>query len=91
MSPDAEPSWGGFFEEFHCRECGGDEAYRSRARNFFESYVLPLFLLQPVRCERCFHRCYILRTITVLERRQIDRMRPESQPQSDSKADSRIA
>jgi len=91
MSPDAEPSWGSFFEEFHCRECGGDEAYRSRARNFFERYLLPLFLLQPVRCERCFHRCYILRTIAVLERKQIERKIPESQRQGNSKPSTRIA
>jgi hypothetical protein len=70
MSPDAEPSWLRFVDEFHCRECGGDEAYRSRPRGFWEKYGLPLLLLQPIRCERCYHRFYILRTIPVLERAQ---------------------
>ena len=91
MTPDVEPSWSRFFEEFHCRSCGGEEAYRSRPRSFFERYVLPMLLLQTVRCERCFHRSYILRTIPALERNQVDRKSPESQPQGDAKAGSRIA
>jgi len=91
MTPDVEPSWSRFFEEFHCRECGGDEAYRSRPRGFFERYVLPLLLLQTIRCERCFHRSYILRSIPVLERNQVERKRPESQLPDKSKASSRIA
>jgi hypothetical protein len=30
--------------------------------------VLPFLFLQAVRCERCFHRRYVLRTVPVLER-----------------------
>ena len=91
MSPDVVPSWSRFFEEFHCRSCGGEEAYRSRARGVFERYVLPMMMLQTVRCERCFHRTYALRTISALDRNQTERKRPESQPESDGKASSRIA
>jgi hypothetical protein len=68
MSSDAELSWLRFVDEFRCRECGGDEAYRSRPRGWFEKYVLPLLLLRPIRCERCYHRLWILRTIPVPER-----------------------
>jgi hypothetical protein len=59
--------------QFHCRGCGGHEVYRSRPRGFFENYVLPCLFLQPVRCERCYHRTYILRTISALERDEVAR------------------
>jgi hypothetical protein len=35
---------------------------------FFERYVLPLLLLQAVRCERCYHRRYVWCTIPTFER-----------------------
>lgn len=44
--------------EFQCRDCRGTVGVRSRCRNFFERYILPIVLLQPVRCERCFRRDY---------------------------------
>ena len=61
-------SWSRFFEEFYCRGCGFQEAYRSRPRSFFEKHVLGFLLLQPVRCERCFNRTYTLVTIAALNR-----------------------
>ena len=91
MTLPTQPSWSRFFEEFHCRGCGGKEAYRSRPRGFFERYVLPLLLLQPVRCERCYHRSYVLSTIPVLERVQPGRKRSQSQRSGDSKSDGRVA
>ena len=91
MSPDGEHSLSRFFEEFHCQECGGEEAYRSRARGFAERYLLPLLLMRPVRCERCYHRAYVMRTISVPERKPSGRGRPESQPQGESGSRSRIA
>ena len=91
MSPVASPSWSRFFEEFHCRGCGFQEAYRSRPRGFFEKHVLPFLLLQTVRCERCYHRSYALCTIPVLERVQPDRRQSQSQPPDDSKSGSRVA
>jgi hypothetical protein len=46
--------------QFHCRDCGSDVGFRSRRRSFFERYLLPLFLLKPVRCGECFRRDYWL-------------------------------
>jgi predicted RNA-binding Zn-ribbon protein involved in translation (DUF1610 family) len=43
---------------FHCDDCGSETGYRSRARTFPERYLLPLCLLQPVRCGECFRRDY---------------------------------
>jgi hypothetical protein len=34
----------------------------------FERYVLPIFLLQPVRCAECFRRDYRLLFVPVKER-----------------------
>jgi hypothetical protein len=44
--------------KFHCPDCGHDVGFRSRRRTVSERYVLPLFLLQPVRCGECFRRDY---------------------------------
>jgi hypothetical protein len=89
VSPLSSSSWGRFFEEFHCRGCGFQEAYRSRPRGFFERYVLPLMWLQTVRCERCFHRSYTLRGIGVLDRPR--GKEPRSQPPEQSNRDNRVA
>ncbi len=62
MSPNA--SWS-HPSVFHCGECGHDEAYRSRPRGFFERYLLPLLMLRPVRCERCYRRTYAWRAVPV--------------------------
>ena len=91
MTPLARSSWGRFFEEFRCWGCGSQEAYRSRPRGFFEKYVLPLFGLQPVRCERCYHRSYVWSTIQVLERFQADRKQSQSEKAGGSKSDDRVA
>jgi len=84
-------SWTNFLDEFHCRGCGGHEVYRSRPRNFFERYLLPALLLRAVRCERCYYRRYVFRTIPVLERVPIERKPPESQTVDKSPPDSRLA
>jgi hypothetical protein len=65
-----------FVDEFVCRGCGAQEAFRSRPRGFFEKYVLPLFLLRTVRCAGCFQRSYVLRTIPALARVQSNREQP---------------
>ena len=91
MTPLARPSWSRFFEEFYCRECGSQEAYQSRPRSFFERRVLPLLLLQAVRCERCYHRVYVLRTIPALERGQLERKGPKGEPPGDSRRDRSVA
>ena len=91
MTPVASPSWSRFFEEFHCRGCGAHEAYRSRPRGFFEKRVLPFLLLQAVRCEHCYHRGYVLRTIPALERPEPERKQSQSEPPNGSKSGSRVA
>ena len=48
-------SW---FRTYHCRDCGSEVAFRSRRRTLAERYILPLFLMQPVRCGECFRRDY---------------------------------
>ena len=50
-------SW---FQPFHCRDCGSEVGFRSRRRTLSERFILPLFLLQPVRCGECFRRDYRL-------------------------------
>jgi hypothetical protein len=91
VDPLAGSSGSGFFEEFCCRGCGGQEAYRSRPRNFFEKYLLPVLLLQSVRCDHCYRRTYVLRTVAVLERPQPPRKPPQSQPSVTSESDGRVA
>lgn len=57
-SPDQV--WFQRFLEFHCDDCGSKTGFRSRRRTFFERYLLPVFLLRPVRCAECFRRDYRL-------------------------------
>jgi len=54
-SPDQ--SLQGYFQ-FQCRDCSSEVGFRSRRRSVFERYLLPLFLLKPVRCGECFRRDY---------------------------------
>jgi hypothetical protein len=54
--------------EFHCDDCGGETGFRSRRRTFSERYILPILLLQPVRCAECFRRDYRLVFMPVKER-----------------------
>jgi len=69
--------------EFYCEDCGSDVGFRSRRRTFSERYLLPIFMLQPVRCGECFRRDYRLVFIPVKERlpEAIKKM-PTSIPQS---------
>jgi hypothetical protein len=48
-----------FSKRYQCPECGGSEGYRSRRRNLLEKYVLPLMMLQPVRCMSCYRRTHV--------------------------------
>jgi len=57
-----------WFPPYHCPDCGSDIGFRSRCRTIFERYILPLFLLQPVRCGDCFRRDYRLIFTRVRER-----------------------
>lgn len=53
---DSSDSW--FVQPYRCRDCASEVGFRSRRRTFTERYVLPLFLMQPVRCGECFRRDY---------------------------------
>ncbi len=55
--------------QFHCDDCGSDAAFGSRRRTLSERYLLPIFLLKPVRCAECFRRDYRLMFVPVKERR----------------------
>ena len=91
MSPLTRPPWSARLEEFYCRRCGGDEAFRSRPRNFFEKYLLPLVMMQPVRCERCDYRHYIWSTIPVRERGQPGRKPASGESPESPESGSRVA
>jgi hypothetical protein len=41
---------------YRCRDCGKEVGFRSRPRTLMERYILPLFLMQPIRCAACFRR-----------------------------------
>ena len=53
---------------YHCRDCGRELGVRSRPRTFVEHFILPLLLMQPVRCIACFRRDYWLIFTPVRER-----------------------
>ena len=65
-SPDQ--LWFQQYFEYQCDDCGSDIGFRSRRRTFSERYLLPIFLLQPVRCSVCFRRDYRLLFVPVKDR-----------------------
>ena len=68
------------FEPYRCRDCGSETGFRSRRRSFTERFVLPLFLMQPVRCGECFRRDYRSVFIPVHQRlSDTTRILPEKQ------------
>jgi hypothetical protein len=80
-SPDQ--LWFQKYLEFHCDDCGSDTGFRSRRRSFSERYLLPIFLLQPVRCAECFRRDYRSMFMPLKERLpQAIRNAPASAPRS---------
>ena len=91
MTALARPDRSRFFGNFRCPECSGRVAYRSRPRGLFEKHVLPIMLLQAIRCERCYLRVYALRTIPVLDRPQLERKPPNREPSADSEPKSSVA
>jgi hypothetical protein len=60
QSPDEHDQLFDRFLTFQCRDCNSTVGFRSRRRTFSERYLLPLFLLRPVRCGECFRRDYRL-------------------------------
>jgi DNA-directed RNA polymerase subunit N (RpoN/RPB10) len=57
-----------FITPYRCFDCGSEVGFRSRRRTFAERFLLPVFLLQPVRCGACFRRDYRLIFTPVHER-----------------------
>lgn len=91
MTPlQSSSSWARFFQEFRCPDCGNGNAYRSRSKGLFEKAVLPVLMLKPVRCERCYHRSYAFRTVPVQLRAGSDHSSP-GRPQSTSGTGARVA
>jgi hypothetical protein len=48
-------------------------------------------MMRPVRCDRCCHRSYALKSVAVQERTSPAPPQPKSQLTADSKPESRIA
>jgi hypothetical protein len=44
---------------YQCPDCGASDGSRSRRRNVVEKYFLPLMMMQPVRCMRCYRRTHV--------------------------------
>jgi hypothetical protein len=57
-----------FAKPYRCRECGKGVGFRSRPCTLMERYILPLILMQPVRCAECSRRDYRLIFTPVRER-----------------------
>jgi len=79
LSPDQ--LWFRHYLEYRCDDCGGTTPYRSRRRSFAERFLLPIFLLQPVRCGECFRRDYRLLFLPVKDRLSPARKKGESAAQ----------
>lgn len=77
MTPLTPTFWNLSPTQFRCHGCNGQEAYRSRPRGFFEAYVLPIVYLQPVRCDRCYLRSYVPRSISIPDPPHPRRLRPQ--------------
>jgi hypothetical protein len=58
----------GISTTYRCRDCGRELGFRSRPRTSVECYILPLLLMQPIRCAACFRRDYWLILTTVRKR-----------------------
>jgi len=66
---------------YHCPDCGSEVGFRSRRRTLTERWILPLFLLKPVRCGECFRRDYRWMFTPVRERlSDTTRIMPGKQP-----------
>jgi hypothetical protein len=68
---------------YRCRDCGSEVGFRSRRRTFTERYLLPLLLLQPVRCGECFRRDY-RSMFTPVRPRLSDTAKPKIMPGKES-------
>jgi hypothetical protein len=83
--------WERYFKEFRCPDCGGTEGFCSRPRTFSEKYILPVFMLRPVRCGDCFRRLYRPVTVPVRERIHSAPKAPQVQTASHPHVRDRVA
>ena len=68
-------------QSYRCRDCGSEVGFRSRRRTLTERFILPIFLLKPVRCGECFRRDYRLIFTPVRDRlSETARIMPAKQP-----------
>jgi hypothetical protein len=67
-----------FAKPYRCRDCGKGVGFRSRPRTLMERYILPLTLMQPVRCGECSRRDYRLIFTPVRERPQCNDENPSA-------------
>jgi hypothetical protein len=65
---------------YRCPDCGREIGFRSRPRTFMERYILPLFLIQPIRCAACFRRDYWSIITKVRKRSHRDAESPDYTP-----------
>jgi hypothetical protein len=79
------------FWEFRCPDCGSTDGVRSRRRTAWEKYVLPPFMLQPVRCADCFRRFYGPLWLRVRDRAESERKAPELPINANSQPRNRVA
>jgi hypothetical protein len=72
-------------KSYRCSDCGSEVGFRSRRRTLTERFILPLFLLKPVRCGECFRRDYRLIFTPVRDRlSDTPRIMPGKQPAATS-------
>jgi hypothetical protein len=72
-------------KSYRCSDCGSEVGFRSRRRTLTERFILPLFLLQPVRCGECFRRDYRLIFTRVRDRlSDTPKIMPGKQPAATS-------
>ena len=79
------------FGGFRCPDCGSSDGVRSRRRTVWEKYLLPAFMLQPVRCADCFRRFYSPLWVQVRERAESKVQAPKQPMQPSSHSRNRVA
>ena len=71
---------------FTCQDCGSHQGVRSRKRGVWETYLLSLFLLQPVRCSHCFRRGYCLGFVPLSVPAELEQDAPSPSTTNDHRA-----
>jgi hypothetical protein len=78
------------YPTFRCGDCGCEVGFRSRRRTLTERFILPLFLLKPVRCGECFRRYWRFMFVPVKNRlSEASGLHPLAKPPATDKTDNR--